>query len=50
EKFARLLVLSAVNWLYAWYNPHGPLGPEAVADKFADLILQGFRNGGGGGT
>jgi AcrR family transcriptional regulator len=47
EKFARLLVLSAVNWLYAWYNPHGPLGPEVVADNFADLILQGFSNGGG---
>lgn len=48
EKFARLLVLSAVNWLYEWYNPAGPLGPDAVADKFATLLLQGFMHGGGG--
>ncbi len=47
-KFARLLVLSAVNWLYEWYDPAGPLGPDEVADKFADLILQGFRQEGGG--
>lgn len=50
EKFARLLVLSAVNWLYAWYDPEGPLGPEAVADKFADLLLQGFMREGGGSS
>jgi TetR/AcrR family transcriptional regulator, cholesterol catabolism regulator len=48
EKFARLLVLSAVNWLYAWYKPDGPLGPETVADKFADLLLGGFISEGGG--
>lgn len=48
EKFARLLVLSAVNWLYEWYNPAGPLGPEAVADKFAILLLQGLVSEGGG--
>jgi len=41
-KFARLLVLSAVNWLYEWYDPSGPLMPEAVADKFADIILDGL--------
>jgi AcrR family transcriptional regulator len=43
-KFARLLVLSAVNWLYQWYDPAGPLGPDAVADKFADLLLHGLTN------
>ena len=48
EKFARLLVLSAVNWLYEWYDPAGPLGPEAVADKFAQLLLHGLISGGGG--
>lgn len=42
EPFARLLVLSAANWAYQWYSPDGPLGPEAVADRFADLILQGL--------
>jgi TetR/AcrR family transcriptional regulator, cholesterol catabolism regulator len=48
EKFARLLVLSAVNWLYEWYDPAGPLGPEAVADKFVQLLLHGLLRGGGG--
>jgi AcrR family transcriptional regulator len=48
EKFARLLILSAVNWLYEWYNPAGPLGPDAVADKFADLLLAGLCSEGGG--
>lgn len=43
-KFARLLVLSALNWLYQWYDPAGPLGPDAVADKFADLLLHGLTN------
>lgn len=42
EKFARLLVLSAVNWVYEWYDPSGSLGPEAVAEKFSDLILRGL--------
>ncbi|MDF2629230.1 MAG: transcriptional regulator, TetR family [Symbiobacteriaceae bacterium] len=44
-KFARLLVLSALNWLYQWYDPAGALGPDAVADKFADLVLHGLTNG-----
>lgn len=42
EKFVRLLILSALNWLYAWYNPAGPLTPEAVAERFAELILAGI--------
>jgi AcrR family transcriptional regulator len=42
EKFARLLLLSAVNWLYEWYDPAGALGPDEVADRFADLILGGL--------
>jgi TetR/AcrR family transcriptional regulator, cholesterol catabolism regulator len=46
HRFARLLILSAVNWLYQWYDPAGPLGPDAVADKFADLIMLGLKGGG----
>ena len=41
-RFARLLVLSAANWTYQWYDPRGPLGPDAVADRFADLALGGL--------
>lgn len=39
RKFARLLALSAANWLYQWYAPDGPLSPPEIADRFADLIL-----------
>ena len=42
-RFAALLALSAVNWSYHWYSPAGPLSPAAVADRFAELILDGLR-------
>lgn len=42
-KLARLLVLSAANWTYVWYDPKGPLGPEEIADRFSDLLLSGLR-------
>ena len=41
-RFARLLVLSAANWTYQWYRPSGSLGPDEVADRFADLVLAGL--------
>jgi AcrR family transcriptional regulator len=41
-RFARLLVLSAANWTYTWYQPEGPLSPEEVADRFTDLLLAGL--------
>lgn len=50
EKSARLLVLGALNWTYEWYDPAGPLGPEAIAKRFADIVVEGLRNRGGGGT
>jgi len=50
QKFARLLVLSAVNWVYTWYDPLGPLAPEALADRFATLVLDGLTHRGGGIT
>lgn len=46
-RFARLLVLSACNWLYAWYDPEGPLQPEEIADQFSHLLLRGFLRAGG---
>lgn len=44
DKFASLLALSAVNWLYQWYRPDGPLTPDEVADQFSDLIVRGLLN------
>jgi hypothetical protein len=46
RKFARLLVLSAANWTYAWYDPEGPLSPEEVADRLTDLLLGGLERSG----
>jgi AcrR family transcriptional regulator len=46
-RFARLLVLSACNWLYAWYDPEGPLQPEEIAEQFSHLLLRGFLREGG---
>jgi AcrR family transcriptional regulator len=47
RKLARLLVLSAANWVYTWYDPSGPLSPDQVADRYTDLLLQGLGNGKG---
>lgn len=41
--FVRLLVLSAVNWVYQWYQPGGPLGPDEVASRFHAIILRGIE-------
>jgi len=42
-KFAALLILSALNWVYQWYSPGGPLTAEEIADLYVDLILNGLR-------
>jgi AcrR family transcriptional regulator len=41
-KLARLLVLSAANWVYTWYDPAGPLTPDQVADGFTQILLRGL--------
>lgn len=41
-KFARLLILSAANWTYNWYQSGGGRTPEEIADRFADVILFGL--------
>lgn len=49
-KLARLLVLSAANWTYVWYDPRGPLGPEEIADRYSELLLTGLSSNGKGKT
>jgi AcrR family transcriptional regulator len=41
-KSAALAWLSAANWFHAWYRPDGPLCPAALADRMADLLLEGL--------
>lgn len=43
QKFARLLILSAGNWLYQWYCPNGKLSADEIADRFVNMMLRGFQ-------
>lgn len=43
-RLASLFVLSALNWVYQWYHPEGPLGLEALSEQYANLILAALRN------
>jgi AcrR family transcriptional regulator len=43
EKFARLLILSAGNWVYQWYRPEGGLTADEIANRFVDMMLKGFQ-------
>ena len=40
---AARLVLSAGNWLYAWYRPDGELSPAQIGESFAGLLADGLR-------
>jgi len=42
-RFAALLLLSAANWAYQWFDPQGALSADDVADKFTDIALEGMR-------
>lgn len=42
-KWATLLILSAANWLYHWYDPAGPLSPDEIADRFIAMLFQGLQ-------
>jgi AcrR family transcriptional regulator len=43
EKFATLLILSSINWIYQWYRPDGSMTPEEIARKLTDLLFNGLR-------
>ena len=47
EKFATLLILSSINWIYQWYRPDGPMTPEEIARKLTDMLFNGLRRVGG---
>jgi TetR/AcrR family transcriptional regulator, cholesterol catabolism regulator len=42
-RLAAIFVLSAMNGMAHWYRPDGPLGPDALAEQYADLFLGGLR-------
>lgn len=41
-RFAALLILSTVNWVYQWFDPAGPMSATQVAKAFSEMILGGF--------
>jgi TetR/AcrR family transcriptional regulator, cholesterol catabolism regulator len=42
-RLAAIFVLSAMNGMAHWYRPDGRLGPDALAEQYADLFLGGLR-------
>lgn len=43
EKFATLLILSSMNWIYQWYSPGGLMTPEEIARRLTDMLFNGLR-------
>ncbi len=41
-KLATLAILGALNSTVTWWRPDGPLAPAAIADAFADLLVEGL--------
>jgi AcrR family transcriptional regulator len=41
---AAYALFGMMNWIYNWYNPTGPLPPEALAERFAQLFLFGLAS------
>ncbi len=35
-------LLGLLNWTIMWYHPQGSLSPTAIADQYADLLLNGL--------
>ena len=46
EKFATLLILSSINWIYQWYDSDGPMSPEEIARKLTEMLFNGLRRAG----
>jgi len=40
-KWARLFILSGLNWASQWFDPSGDIPAEELADRYAGLILDG---------
>ena len=38
-------MLGMINWIYQWYRPGGRLNESELADRMADLFLDGLRAG-----
>jgi len=41
-KMASFLILSACHWIYKWYHTDGRLTSEEIADKFTNILENGY--------
>lgn len=41
-KMASFLILSACHWVYKWYHPDGRLTPSDIADRFVNILENGY--------
>ena len=39
---AAYALFGMMNWIYTWYDPSGPVSPQALADQLAGLYLDGL--------
>ena len=46
EKFATLLILSSMNWIYQWYRADGPMTPDEIASRLTTMLFNGLRRAG----
>ncbi len=44
-KLAAFTIAGALSWIGRWYQPNGPLTPEAIAQQCIDLLVNGLRKG-----
>ncbi|MEV4602015.1 TetR/AcrR family transcriptional regulator [Amycolatopsis sp. NPDC049253] len=42
-RIAGIALTSILNWAYVWYSPDGSLTTDELADRFADLLIEGLR-------
>ena len=42
QNLATFALLGVLNWMITWYRPNGRMSAEAIADQFADLVLEGL--------
>jgi AcrR family transcriptional regulator len=47
-KLAVFAILGAINWIARWYRPEGSLDSPELGAQFAQLLVGGLLNGGGG--
>jgi TetR/AcrR family transcriptional regulator, cholesterol catabolism regulator len=41
-KSVTFAIMGALNWIYQWYHKEGKLSARAIADEFADLVVNGL--------